>query len=93
VNQPALSARWLALPESATAPLKQSILSTLGSPVQRAGAFAAQVVSAIAAIELPAQKWPELIPTLLEFVQNQENTLLRVSTLQAVGFICEIIVS
>lgn len=93
INQPVLSERWLALPESATNPLKHLSLSTLGSPQHRAGAVAAQCVSAIAAIELPVGKWPELIPQLLEFVQNQDNTGLRVNTLQAVGYICEVIVS
>ncbi|KAK4686304.1 importin subunit beta-1, partial [Tremellales sp. Uapishka_1] len=91
INQPALSQRWLALPDSATAPLKQSLLATLGSPQTRAGAVAAQCVSAVAAIELPEQKWPDLIGSLLEFVSNQENTGLRVATLQAVGYICEVI--
>ncbi|XAO21794.1 hypothetical protein I312_100550 [Cryptococcus bacillisporus CA1280] len=91
INQPVLSERWLALPESATNPLKHLSLSTLGSPQHRAGAVAAQCVSAIAAIELPVGKWPELIPQLLEFVQNQDNTGLRVNTLQAVGYICEVI--
>ncbi|WVR04463.1 hypothetical protein IAU60_001466 [Kwoniella sp. DSM 27419] len=91
VNQPVLSERWLALPDSATAPLKQSVLSTLGSPQHRAGAVAATCVSAIAAIELPVGKWQGLIPQLLEFSGNQENQGLRVSTLQAVGFICETI--
>ncbi|OCF59034.1 importin subunit beta-1 [Kwoniella mangroviensis CBS 10435] len=91
INQPQLTERWLALPDTATAPLKQSVLSTLGSPQHRAGAVAATCVSAIAAIELPVNKWPELIPQLLEFVGNQENQGLRVATLQAVGFICEVI--
>ncbi|OCF37529.1 importin subunit beta-1 [Kwoniella heveanensis BCC8398] len=91
VNQPVLSERWLALPDTATQPLKQSVLSTLGSPQRRAGTVAATCVSAIAAIELPVGKWQELIPQLLEFVGNQDNQGLRVSTLQAVGFICEVI--
>ncbi|WVQ84051.1 hypothetical protein IAT38_006196 [Cryptococcus sp. DSM 104549] len=91
VNQPALSERWLALPESATTPLKQSTLSTLASPQTRAGAVASQCVAAIAAIELPASRWPELIPQALEFVQNQENQGLRVNTLQTIGYICEVI--
>ncbi|KAK8846795.1 hypothetical protein IAR55_005883 [Kwoniella newhampshirensis] len=91
VNQPALSERWLSLPESATTPLKQSTLSTLGSPQNRAGSVAAQCVAAIAAIELPASKWPELIPSLLEFGGNQENQNLRVNTLQTVGYICQVI--
>lgn len=93
VNQPDLSARWLSLPDAATAPLKQSVLSTLGTQVNAAGRPAAQCVAAIGAIELPAGKWQELIPSMLEFVQNQDNTLLRVNTLQAIGYLCEIMVS
>ena len=93
VNQGALTERYLALPESATTPLKQSLLSTLGSPKHQAGAVAAQCVSAVAAIELPVGKWPELIGSLLGFMQDQTNTGLRISTLQAIGYVCEVIVS
>ena len=93
VNQAALSERYLSLSESATAPLKQTLLSTLGSPQHAAGAVAAQCVSAVAAVELPAGRWPELIGLLLEFVQNQDNVGLRINTLQAVGYVCEVIVS
>jgi importin subunit beta-1 len=93
VNQGALSERFLALPPDATAPFKQSLLSTLGSPNLQVGGVAAQCVSAVAAIELPAQRWPELIQNLLEFVGNAENTGLRINTLQAVGYVCEVIVS
>lgn len=92
-NQGSLTDRYLALPDSATQPLKQSLLSTLGSPQHAAGSVAAQCISAVAAIELPAGKWPELIGLLLEFVQNQDNVGLRINTLQAVGYICEVIVS
>lgn len=68
---------------------------TLGSPQQKAGTFASQVVAAIAAVELPQEQWPNLIEILLGFVNsqaNQANTNLRVSTLQTIGFICEAIV-
>lgn len=64
----------------------------LGSPVSRVGTVAAQVVSAIAAVELPQGHWSEVIEILLGFVNNQANTNLRVATLQAIGFICESIV-
>lgn len=57
----------------------------------RAASGAAQVVSAVAAIELPVDQWPELIGQLLEFVGNQENTGLRVATLQTIGYICEVV--
>lgn len=93
MNQNALTERYLSLPESATTPLKHSLLSTLGSPQHSAGAVAAQCVSAVAAIELPVGKWPELIGLLLGFVQDQSNTGLRINTLQAVGYVCEVIVS
>ena len=66
---------------------------TLGSPTPRAGLFAAQVVSAIAAVELPNNQWTNLIQILLGFVNNGENPGLRVATLSTIGYICESIVS
>lgn len=93
INQPILSQRWLSLPDNVSVPIKQSILQTLGSPQHRIGNVAAQCVSSVAAVELPESKWPELIPALLEFVGNQENQNLRVYTLVAIGFICEVTVS
>ncbi len=85
--------RWRSL----DAPLRQSIksltLTTLASPSDKAiRNTAAQVVSAIAAAELPEGLWDELIQRLLEFVQG-ENTGLRIATLQCIGYICEGIVS
>jgi importin subunit beta-1 len=50
-------------------------------------------VAAIAQVELPAGKWQELIPQLLQFSQSLENATLRVHTLQTIGYICEGIVS
>lgn len=64
----------------------------LGSPHLKAGSVAAQVVAAVAAVELPVNHWPELIELLLGFVNNQDNTNLKIATLQAIGFICETIV-
>jgi len=43
-------------------------------------------------VELPDEKWPELMPALLQFAQDQDNVQLRVSTLVTLGFICETIV-
>jgi importin subunit beta-1 len=66
---------------------------TLGSPSTKAGGFASQVVAAIAAVELPDNQWPDLIEVLLGFINNPDNTNLRIATLQTIGFICEAIVS
>lgn len=74
--------------------IKQDALITLGSASSKAGAFASQVIAAIAAVELPQGQWPELIELLLGFVNNNEtNTNLKIATLQTIGFICETIVS
>lgn len=64
----------------------------LASATQKAGAVAAQVVSAIASVELPNGQWPEVIEILLNFMNNTDNVNLRISTLQAIGYICETIV-
>jgi len=73
--------------------IKQDALITLGSSNAKAGTFASQVVSAIAAVELPQGQWSDLIEILLGFVNNQTNINLRISTLQTIGYICEAIVS
>lgn len=64
----------------------------LGSSTQKAGAVAAQVVAAIAAVELPNGQWPEVIEILLRFMDNADNVNVRIATLQAIGYICETIV-
>lgn len=75
------------------AKIKQDSLITLGSANTKVGAFASQLVAAIAAVELPQGQWPDLIEILLGFVNNQPNANLKVATLQAIGYICESIVS
>jgi importin subunit beta-1 len=72
--------------------IKQESLLTLGSPTPRAGLYAAQVVAAIAAVELPENQWQDLIQILLGFINNGDNVGVRVSTLSAIGYICENIV-
>ncbi|KAL4253746.1 importin beta family protein [Abortiporus biennis] len=90
VRQTDFSNRWLALDNEARNKIKHDALTALGSTAARVGTVAAQVVAAIAAVELPNGQWTELIEGLLGFM-NQENTNLRVATLQAIGFICETI--
>ncbi|KAF7300244.1 APC1-C domain-containing protein [Mycena kentingensis (nom. inval.)] len=81
--------RWLALPTEAKNKIKNDALLTLGSASTKAGSFAAQVVAAIATVELPQNQWPDLIEILLGFVNTQANVNLRIATLQTIGFICE----
>lgn len=87
------SQRWLALDDASRTTVKTNVLSTLPSDDNRAGTAAAQVISAIASIELPVGHWNDLITNLLNAVGNAENSKLRMAALQAIGFTCESVVS
>ena len=53
-----------------------------------------QCVAYIAAAEIPTNQLPELITTLLLNVTTAQNTeALKVASLEAIGYICEEIVS
>lgn len=81
------------MPENVKTQVKQESLVTLGSPTPRVGLYAAQVVAAIAAVELPVDQWHDLIQVLLGFVNTADNVPLKISTLSTIGYICESIVS
>jgi importin subunit beta-1 len=63
-------------------------LNTLGSKDSRAGQSAAQFIASIAAIELPQNQWPDLMPHLVRSVGEGDDHLKQAS-LTAIGFICE----
>jgi importin subunit beta-1 len=89
-----LAARWReTLDDGTKNQLKQAILQTLASNDRNARNVSGQVIAAVAAIELPNGAWNDLIPTLLQGVNQQENTGLRQASLQAIGYVCEGIVS
>lgn len=81
--------RWLSLPEGTRTDAKQKALATLGTSTESVGRNAAQFVAAIAAIELPAGQWTDLISQLLAAIRDQNNERLRQSALQAIGYVCE----
>ncbi|QRV75010.1 importin subunit beta-1 [Ceratobasidium sp. AG-Ba] len=90
-RQQELNERWLALPNETRARVKHDSLSTLGSPNPKAGTYAAQVISSIAAIEVPVDMWPDLITQLLAFASDQSNVGLRMNALTTIGQICEVV--
>ena len=54
----------------------------------------AQCVAYIAASELPANQWPDLIQRLLSNVSGVQNTeAVKEASLEAIGYICEELVS
>ena len=81
--------RWnQALPQDVRNGSKSLALEALKSTDTRVSAQAAQYVAAIAAIELPRNLWPELMPALVENVGNGSDVLKQAS-LQTIGYICE----
>lgn len=83
-----VTTRWLNVPDEYKVKVKTDALNALSSPTSRVGAVAAQVVAAIAAIELPHGQWGDLITNLLNAV-NTGDLNTKVATLQCIGFICE----
>lgn len=68
--------------------VKDATLATLSSNNAQAGQAAAQVIASIAAIELPREQWPELMPTLVKSVADGSDHQKQAS-LTTIGFICE----
>lgn len=81
--------RWLTqIDPNVKATVKNLALQTLASNDSRAGQSAAQFISSIAAMELPREQWPELMPKLVDNVGNGTPQNKQAS-LTAIGFICE----
>lgn len=68
--------------------IKSLALATLGSANVQAGQAAAQVIASIAAIELPRNLWPELMPALVRNV-GEGSDHMKQTSLSAIGYICE----
>lgn len=89
-RQDSYSARWRDnLDDGTKNSVKEGALRALASNERQARQVAGQVIAAIAVIELPNGQWNDLIPNLLQGVNQQENTGLRQASLQAIGYVCE----
>ncbi|KAH8699047.1 importin beta-1 subunit [Talaromyces proteolyticus] len=81
--------RWAQqVPQPTKTQVKTLSLQTLNAKDVRAGHSAAQVITAIASIELPRNEWPELMQTLVQNVGSGTDALKQ-SSLATLGFICE----
>jgi importin subunit beta-1 len=84
-----LQAKWLQQTDDDTKTrVKQLTLQTLSSSNVQAGTAAAQVVSSIAAIELPRNQWTDLMPYLVKNVSEGADHQKQ-SSLTTIGYICE----
>ena len=85
-----VQARWKQqLDQDLKEHVKQQALKALTANDVRAGMQAAQFVASIAAIELPRNEWPNLMPGLVQNVTEGSDNQKQTS-LAAIGYICDI---
>lgn len=88
-KQSRLRSKWLqGVNPDVRKQVKEVALETLGAKDRQAAAQAAQLVAAIATIEIPQNEWPELMPQLVHKVGTGPDNL-KISSLITIGFITE----
>ncbi|XP_017082406.1 LOW QUALITY PROTEIN: importin subunit beta [Drosophila eugracilis] len=81
--------RWHQFPSETRELIKNNILAALGTENTRPSC-AAQCVAYVAVIELPINRWPMLIQTLVNKVVSEGSSEMhRESALEAIGYICQ----
>lgn len=84
-----LQTKWLqGTDEETKTQVKNLTLQTLASSNAQAGQAAAQVISSIAAIELPRNQWQDLLNILVKNV-SEGNDHQKQTSLTTIGYICE----
>eukprot|EP01126_Amoeba_proteus_P036003 TRINITY_DN3649_c0_g1_i7.p1 TRINITY_DN3649_c0_g1~~TRINITY_DN3649_c0_g1_i7.p1 ORF type:complete len:553 (+),score=94.89 TRINITY_DN3649_c0_g1_i7:79-1659(+) len=83
--------KWIKrVPEEAKVQIKDLLLKLLQDPIPQVGNQAAQIIARIALIELPLGGWKNLIPLLLDQMTREGvPSVLKRSTLDTIGYICE----
>jgi len=81
---------WVNLPTDMRDYMKEAILANLSSPKALVRSQIANVLAAIASIEIPRKEWDNLIPVLCENSLSKENNKdIKTTSLTTLGYICE----
>ncbi|CAN6674382.1 importin subunit beta-1 [Trichomonascus vanleenenianus] len=83
------SERWIALDADAKTQIKRTALEALVSGNTPVSNAAAQLIAAIADIELPRSEWPDLTSVLVANTEVSQPTTVKRASLLAIGYICE----
>ncbi|ODV61710.1 karyopherin beta [Ascoidea rubescens DSM 1968] len=83
------SERWINLDNNFKNQIKANSLKNLLSSDDRVANSAAQLVAAIAEIDLSRNDWPELINSLIENTKPEVPDHIKRSNLLTIGYICE----
>ena len=85
--------QWRSLPAETRIYVKECVFKALGTEIFKPSS-APQCVAYIAVAELNEKDWPEFIKALVENAKTpQADDKLRLATLEAIGYICQEIVS
>lgn len=84
-----LHQRWLNLDPEPKLRIKETAIKALVSKDISSARSAAQLVAAIADIELPLNQWPELIPLIIDNTKAENDVHIKKSSLLTIGYICE----
>jgi len=82
--------RWMVqVPPEVRNHIKQTVVQVLASNQRSIRGTAAQLVSKIAAIEIPHKQWLEIVDLLVGNITGKTSDDIKQSSLEALGFICE----
>eukprot|EP00842_Homolaphlyctis_polyrhiza_P001071 jgi/Hompol1/1965/HPOL_002808-RA len=89
LRQAEMSSKWLNVDANFRNQIKQAVLISLTTSDTQTASTVAQLIAAIASIELPQGQWRELIRILLEQITTTESDNIKQACLTTVGYICE----
>lgn len=82
--------RWEECPDEIKRSAIAAFLQALSSPHPNISHTSAQVIAAYASVDIPAGRFPELLTTLCNNVQDAAvPELTKISSLEAIGYTCE----
>lgn len=83
------SAQWIEIAQDAKNQMKSASVAALMTEDERVANQAAQLVAAIAAIELPRGEWPELMRVIVDNTKSDRPVHVKRASLLTIGYICE----
>ena len=81
--------RWLQIDAESRQKIKDISLQALLTQDDRVANQAAQLVAAIASIELPRDEWPQLMHVIVENTKTDRPVNVKRASLLTIGYICE----
>lgn len=88
-SQEARNRRWLAMPADSRQKIRDTVLGLLATPSKVARNTAAVVIAKIAAVEIPAGHWGNLVQILVENTKKAADENIRESLFKCLSYVAE----